>query len=188
MWVKLRPLIIICLGYCLLGAGGKSVDINVLKAAYLNKFAQFVSWPNTDALQQQSTFSICVYQDGPLYEQMRDKLQARSMKQKQIEIKFLATMGQATDCQILYLGEPTIKDLANALTLSKANNVLLITEHSGAADVGVHINLMREVINEQNVLLFEVNQDSFKKSNLEVSFKLLKLAKKVVTITGEDND
>ncbi len=188
MWAKLRPLFIVCLGYCLLGAGGKYVDINVLKAAYLNKFAQFVSWPQSDSLQQQTAFSICVYQDGSLYEQMRDKLQARSIKQQQIEIDFLSEVSQATECQVLYLGDPTIKDLANALTLSKANNVLLITEHPGAADVGVHINLMREVINEQNVLLFEVNQDSFKQSNLEVSFKLLKLAKKVVTTSGDNND
>jgi len=170
-----------------MGAGAKSVDINVLKAAYLNKFAHFVSWPNNGEISDIS-FKMCIYKDGPLYDQLADKLKDRQIKKRDIEIILITKLNKDTDCQILYLGEPSIKDLASALKISKQNNILLITEHTGAADVGIHINLIRQIINEQNVLWFEVNQDSFKQSNLEVSFKLLKLAKKVVSTEGEQND
>lgn len=136
-----------------------------LKAAYLYYFTKFVYWP-----EPSSRRTICVLGQGSDLQQELNKVALKS--EGNIQLKFMETKeALATDsqCDLAFLldGQWQTEKFG-------AGTLLVVDENISHPDAVVQLLL------NNNKLAFDINRTNAKKRNLEVSAKLLGLAREVI--------
>jgi len=150
------------------------VNVFVLKAAYLEKFTRFVTWPEESiANNPEAPFVIGVIGRTPLAENLEQIYSTQKINNKKVEIRELSNLYEIEGVQILFIAETERKNLQNILTLTKNLPVLTISDAPNFGDKGVLINFYEE----SNKLRFEINETAVLQSPLQMSFYLLNSAK-----------
>jgi hypothetical protein len=80
-------------------------------------------------------------------------------------------------CDTLFVSSSEKKSLTAILEAVKGSGVLTVADMEGFLDAGGMINLL---LDPDRKICFEINLDATRQSGLEVSSKLLRLAKRVV--------
>lgn len=148
-----------------------TIDEAALKSAWLAHFSKFIEWPaSTDTSQY---FVIKVIGNNT-FEGYLDKLYAeRLIKNKQVKIAYIDSISQIGFCHILFISKNKKKELKAILSAIGNQPILTIGDTDGFAQAGVMINFYTE----NNRVGFEVNISTSKRIDLDVSFRLLELAK-----------
>ncbi len=141
-----------------------------VKAAFLYNFIAFTQWP--ESIDQ--TKNLCIYGED-YFGQEIDKLQAKSVENKNIKILRLTSLEKSKECQVLFISKSVINHLPTVLASVQGEPVLTIADSPQAATRGVMINMFLT----QNKISFEVNLESARGVRLDISSKLLRLATKV---------
>lgn len=143
-----------------------------LKAAFIYNFAMFVDWPPQAA---PGPLKLCVAGKPPFGAAL-DALEGRSpIKGRSIAVSHAPFADGGRSCDILYMGGAANKTSAFSIDDIRYLPILTIGESEEGARSGAAINLLLE--NQR--LVFEINAQALKHSRLNVSSKLLRLAKKV---------
>ncbi|MEP2772153.1 MAG: YfiR family protein [Fulvivirga sp.] len=151
--------------------GQQQVEAAALKSAWLEHFTKFIEWPNiTDST---SHFLITVLgQDN--FDGYLDRIYAqRKIKNRPVLIKYINAPEEINDCHILFISSNMKKHLSSIINLVNAKPILTVSDESGFAEQGVMINFYKE----NNRLSFEINISNAQSSELDMSFRLLELAK-----------
>ena len=141
-----------------------------LKAAFLYNFITFTEWPAGTS----NTLNICVYGPDPFGEDL-DKLQGKNVAGRSLAVRRTSSVNGLGNCQIVFITRPMIDKLSGALDDLKGRPVLTVADSPGAARQGVAINMGTE----QNKVTFEANLGVARSNGLNLSSKLLRLAKEV---------
>jgi hypothetical protein len=152
----------------------------LIKAGFIYNFANLVQWPSSSFAQPDSPIVIVILGEdhfGATLDRALDgkKVNARSfvIKRARSISELQRTLGPQKDCQILYVSSSEMPHLSDAIQMLKGVPVLTIGETPGFARNGGIINL----ILEDNKVRFEVNVVAAKEADLNISSRLLALAR-----------
>ena len=152
----------------------------LIKAGFIYNFANLVQWPSSSFAQADSPIVIVILGEdhfGTTLDRALDgkKVNARSfvIKRAKSISELQRTLGPQKDCQILYVSSSEMPHLSDAIQMLKGVPVLTIGETPGFARNGGIINL----ILEDNKVRFEVNVAAAKDADLNISSRLLALAR-----------
>ncbi|WP_056263462.1 MULTISPECIES: YfiR family protein [unclassified Roseateles] len=160
------------LALCLLPvqqAAAQAASAEMLKAEVIYRALMFVTWPAGREAAGRS-LPVCTLGEGRV-ETALQALQGRPIRHLSVEVRRLAKLDQAVHCQLLYVSTPTPMPALKA-ALADAP-VLVVSDASAMLDHGAMINLQIE----DGRIVFDVELDATRRAGLDISTKLLRLAR-----------
>ncbi len=159
----------------------------LIKAGFIYNFANLVQWPSSSFSQSDSPIVIVILGEDHFGNTLDRALDGKKVNSRSFVIKrartvteLQRTLGPQKDCQILYVSSSEMPHLGEAIQILKGVPVLTIGETPGFAKDGGIINL----ILEDNKVRFEVNVRAAKDADLNISSRLLALARIVQSPEG----
>ena len=140
-----------------------------IKAAYLYNFIKYVDWPSYG-----DTITIGVLGGNPFGTALAP-LNGKIVKGRRLLIKEVDSLRDAQKCQIIFVSSSEKSRLQEIFENLKSARVLTVGETQGFASSGGIINF----VEENNKVRFEINADAARRTGLNISSELLKLAKLV---------
>ena len=162
-------------------AQGNSIEYKI-KAGYLYNFTKFITWPENES----ETFNLCIIGKDP-FGSIINPIEKRSVKNKPIRLYRFRSIKEAKRCHIVYFGDSDEQwgkidfSLSDILTVSSLENALTTGETKRFTQAGG----MFAFFIKQGKVKLHINLQALKKSNLEVSAKLMEIAE---IYEGESND
>src|SRR5687768_14856549 len=161
----------------LAGTTGRAatVDENDLKAAFLYNFTKFVEWPVDAFASSNAPIRFAVFGDEEFGARLKLRLNDKKAHGRSFEVVTINNAQEAKDFHIVFV--PGVADGRRAIPVLEATNkrpVLTIGESEEFLGLGGMISLFFD----EAQLAFEVNPQAAQKAGLEISSKLLRLAKK----------
>lgn len=150
-----------------------AIEANV-KAVFLYNFAKYVSWPAV-AIGDRSPaeIRICVTADDSFFALLKSAVQGEDIDGKPLVPVALDGLDAAKTCQILYVGDARTPDARAWLGVVRTSQVLTVAD--GTLPDGPVIAFVRD----QNRVRFDVNRIAASRHGLNISSKLLRLARQV---------
>lgn len=145
-----------------------------VKAAFLYKFAAYVTWPQSAAAD--SAFTIGVYGDDLLAAELGRVVNGRSVEGKRVIVRQVQEPDSLRDLQMLFVGRSRTERLASMVDLARQHAVLTVSEDEGALALGSVINFVLS----GGKVRFEISLGSARRSSLSLSSRLLGVALSVV--------
>lgn len=148
-----------------------------VKAEFLERFAQFIDWPEGSLGDQATPFSICILGSTSLRPYLEEMAHTRKIKDRPIELRQVDASLDIAGCELLWLSAAAEGTLGRVLAKTTGKPVLTVGDTAGFAERGVLINLQRQ----DSRVGFEINLAQARRSGLHFSSRLLKLGR----IVGE---
>jgi YfiR/HmsC-like len=146
-----------------------------LKAAFLFNFAKFIQWPSSSFANSQSEFGICILGDDPFGKSIDDVLRGKTIGEHPVAVTRAKHLEELTHCQIVFVSSSEKKRMPEILAVLKGTNTLAVGETEGFAASG---GVIQFTIEDQRVR-FIINVDAAERAGLQISSKLLALARVV---------
>lgn len=146
---------------------------DAVKAAFLNRFTAYVEWP--EGALPMPEFRIAVLGAPLVAGELRKQLAERTIKNRPVRIDLVASLAQARDAQILYVGPGWAGDLGSVAKALGSKPVLLVTDHPRGLDGGGTINFL--LVDER--VRFEVSLVAAQRAGLRINSQLLGVAVRV---------
>lgn len=163
--------LLLCLVFLIASPPSFAEDAYQIKAAFIFNFTKFIVWP--EAMEQEGgELRLCLFDSNPFGEYVY-QLEGRKVRNFYLRIVQPESFQQLTVCHIIYLSQTKTdqKLLSGIADLP----VLTIADADGFAQQGGGI----ELLSENNRIRFDVNLERIKSSGLDISSKLLHLARQV---------
>ncbi len=151
-------------------AWGGDIPEYKLKAAYLYNFASFTEWP-----VEFEDFELCVFGKDP-FGSILKQIASRKINRRPITTRTVRTIEGVEGCQMIFVAPSASSHIQQIQKHIVGQPVLTVADSKGALDGGVMINMETQ----RGKVSFEVNLPVVKQHGLEISSKLLRLAKRVV--------
>jgi len=148
-------------------AGGPALE-DVVKAAYIYKFAPFVAWPAP--LPTGASFVICTIGSDRVSALLPQVVEGQKIDDRPIRIRALAEGEAAADCRILYIAAPVAA--APLLDSLRGKPVLTVTSSADAHGI-------IQLVTVSQHATFDIDARLASEDGLEISSKLLGLARNV---------
>jgi hypothetical protein len=167
-------------GVCLamaLRAGAQSNpagnEANV-KAVFLFNFSKYVTWPPI-ALGERSPgdVRICVTSNDSFFTLLKAAVQGEDVDGKPLVPIALEGLDDARTCQIIYVGDAQSADAKAWLTAVRGMQVLTVADGTLGDDTVITF------VRDSNRIRFDINRAAASRRNLNISSKLLRLARQV---------
>jgi hypothetical protein len=143
-----------------------------VKAAFLLNFSRYVTWP-PDRLKP--PFRICVYGSNPFGRRLTDAVRGERWQEQSIDVRVLETLAEGRACHILYVPAAAGDVLGDHWPVD-ARATLTVGEHENFLTEGGMIRFFLE----DNRVRFSINQMTAEAAGLQISSRLLRLARTVV--------
>lgn len=141
-----------------------------VKAAFLYHFTQFVKWPESTFSQPDAPFVIGILGNDPFGSYLDKIIAGENIDGRSIIVIRYADVSKIGDCHILYIDR---KLLPAALGKIDYRNMLTVSDAASFTNSGGMVRFFTE----QNKVRFEINLATAKSAGLDISSKLLRLAK-----------
>jgi hypothetical protein len=138
-----------------------------VKAAFLPRFAKYVTWPPAAMPRGSDPFVLCVIGSDPFGAMLDEAARSQTVEGRRIVVRRMDSPAQADHCQIAFLG--TGRGPSSAVFAGKP--VLTVTDGSRGAQRGI-VNF--ELIGGR--VRFFIDQGAAEDRGLGVSSRLLALA------------
>ena len=153
-------------------ARGEPAPEYVVKAAFLYNFAKFVEWPADAFAGPASPIVFIVFGEDPFGDALKS-LKGKTANGRPIVVRYAANLGELERCHLLFVSASSIALLPKILQATNGWNVLTVGDVDGFARDGGTINL----VNEERRIGIEINMEAAQRTRLQISSKLLGLAK-----------
>lgn len=147
-----------------------------VKAAFLCSFAEFVEWPS---LGPDETVTIGILGKDPFGPLLEDTVKNRALQNRKLLVRRVSTVDEALRCQIVYVSASESPKLDSVLQVLGKASILTVSDIDAFAERGGVIGF---TVEEKRVR-FHVNVGSAEQARLQISSRLLKLARLVTTET-----
>lgn len=144
----------------------------LVKAAFLYNFAKFIEWPPQAFKDDLTPFNLCICGKDMLDVALKS-LKDKTVHGRKVVIRKFSGIKDAKTCHILFISRSEQKNIEQILLKSKDFNILTIGETKNFVQHGGIINFFME----KNKIRFEINVDAAKQKGIQISSKLLRLAK-----------
>lgn len=154
-----------------------SSDVEQLvKAAYLYKFGNYVEWPQGAFERPDSPIIVGVIGADALANDLAQMVAGRTLNGRQIQVRKVPPEDQIGALNVLFIGHSSKARIAEILAAAKGQPILVVTETEQALTLGSMINFV--LVNGK--LRFEIAPKAANSGNLNISARLLAAAYKVV--------
>jgi len=144
-----------------------------LKAAYLFNFAKFTEWPNN---ARSGPLQVCIVGRAPFGETL-DKMQNKTLGGRALLVRRNPTESELGQCHILFVCASENERATTLLHALRNRPVLTVGESEASLQDGMAINLSLE----GERLTFEINLEALRRAQINLSSKVLRLARRVYT-------
>ena len=145
----------------------------LIKAGFIYNFANLVQWPSNAFTQPDSPIVIGILGEDRFGTVLDRALAGKKVNGRIFLVKRLKSVTDLKECHIVFVSSSEMAHLAEAIHLVKGMPILTIGEIPGFARRGGIINLVLE----DNKVHFEVNVEAAKEADLNISSRLLALAR-----------
>jgi len=146
-----------------------------VKAAFLFNFARFVTWPTYKFDTADSPIDICVLGLDPFDGVLDETVSGKTISSRPLRIRRAQRPDDLRKCHIVYVGESDPARLQTLLGALSGHAVLTVHESPDTQNNGV----VRFLIEDDRVR-FEINTAAAARENLQLSAKLLGVARVVL--------
>ena len=143
-----------------------------IKAAFLFNFARFVEWPPAAFADAGSPIVIGILGENPFQDELEQTIRDKTLNNRPLVIKQFASLGESTNCQILFISTSEKKRLPEIFEAVRAASVLTVGETDRFIETGGMVNL----VHEGSKIRFQINEPVAKNAGLKISSKMLSLA------------
>ncbi|VAW88319.1 hypothetical protein MNBD_GAMMA16-674 [hydrothermal vent metagenome] len=154
-------------------AGVTTAEMKI-KVVFLFNFAKFVEWPDSRFTNDNSSVHICLTGNDSEFTIAR-QLEGKMAKGRIVSLEFVGSKTDLGHCHILFITQVKKKEIVSYVSATQEQSILTVGQSPYFSDVGGVINL----VNIGNKIRFEVNLTEAKKKSLNISSKLLRLARNV---------
>ena len=166
---------------CLCLAGGSvhgdersgTVSEHQLKAAFLYNFTQFTEWPARTFSTPEAPIVIGIIGEDPFGKTLDDLVKGEVVRGRPLVVQRFRAGEDFGGCQILFISRSEKERLGALLTELKGRPVLTVSDIKDFAQEGGMVSL----ILANKAVKLEVNQAVAEEAALQLSAKLLKLAR-----------
>lgn len=146
-----------------------------VKAAYLYRFISYIDWPPQAFPQPNSPYVIGIVGEERVAEEFSRISVGKLVNSRPISVKKIFYADSLSGVHLLYIGHEENSRLSQWMKASAGLPLLTVTESRDAIGLGSMINF-RLV---DDYVRFEVGLDSFEKSGLHISSRMLAVAHSV---------
>jgi hypothetical protein len=151
----------------------KTATISGLKLAYTFHFLGLIRWEN-----EGSTLEFCAYSSSTLGDRMANALRGRKIRNMQITTRQIARGDPSVaGCKVVFVPDSAAPDVPALLRRLKGSQTVTISDVPDFVSAGGTIGFV--VVGEQ--LRFDINQRTAAQNKLQVSARLLELARNVIS-------
>ncbi|MGA2868003.1 MAG: YfiR family protein [Verrucomicrobiota bacterium] len=143
-----------------------------VEAVFLFNFAKYVDWPAAAFTNATAPITIGVLGTDPFGGSLQHMVEGKSIAGRSFVIKHLATDGDLSGCQILFISDSEAARMGEILNKAAALPILTVGEDEAFAEDGGIINF---VIKDGKVRL-EIDLTKARKNGLTISSRLLAVA------------
>jgi hypothetical protein len=147
----------------------------LVKAELLDRVVRFVVWPPSAFPSREAPFIWCLVGPDPFGPSLDAMLQERRYFGRRAEIRRLSGPSGVTGCHLVFVASSQRAALGDILALVRGQPVLIAGDSPGFAEAGVLVNLYVE----GGHVGYEIDVDAARRYGLELSGKLLHLARLV---------
>lgn len=161
-------------GLLLLQVIGFAQDVTepALKAVYIYNFALFTEWP-AGLVPPEAPFVMCVHGDSAVGEALERTYKGRAIGGHPITVSTVAPDGPLRTCQVLYTSRVTPAQATQLVAGVRDLPVLTLSDLDGFTELGG----IAQFFFEHGRLRFTVSVAAAMRAHLQISSKLLRLAK-----------
>lgn len=142
-----------------------------VKAAFLFRFAAFVTWP--EGAEARDSIQFAIVGDAEIAEELRRRLPGRSVAGRAAVVREHARLEDAGGAHVLYVGRGQVRRLRQVAP--RLDGALTVTDDPGGLAAGAVINFLRE----GDRVRFEVSLDAAERAGLRLRAGLLSVAARV---------
>jgi len=144
-----------------------------VKAAYLYNFTKFTDWPASAFASPNAPMVIGIVGEDPFGKTMDDVVSGEIVRDHPLVVKRLRPDEDLRSCHVLFISRSESKQLPALLEKLKGSPVLTAGDTSDFAEQGGMVNFLLD----QKTVKLEINQAAVEAAGLQISGKLLKLAR-----------
>ena len=161
------------LGFCVCAPAQERPTEYQVKAAFLEKFAKFVEWPDTAFAKADSPLVIGVFGENPFRDDL-EKLAAKdTLNGHAIVVRQIKSPADLKGCHVVFIPASMKAKEPEALAEVKGLGILTVGETDDFIQQGGMINF----VVENSRIRFEINDAAARRAGLKISSKLLALAR-----------
>jgi hypothetical protein len=149
------------------------IDEYQVKAAFLYNFAKFVHWPERAFASPTDPIQICVFGHNPFGSSLEQTVGGKEFAGRNFLVRSIADPQEACKCHIVFISAAEKRRTAALIAAARGASVLTVGESPGFAAQGGVVNFVLE----NGAVHFEVNLEAARQKDLEISSKLLGLAR-----------
>jgi hypothetical protein len=157
------------------GSGNLSADevgAPALKAAFLVNFLKFVEWP-PESQADRTFLRVCVFDDVAVAGELTTIIGGQKIGGVTVQVLKTDTTTALSRCQMLYVGAATLDNARSVIEAVRDQAVLTVSDTTGFAGAAGIIELYAD----NGKMRFAVNLAAAKRARLQLSSKLLTLAR-----------
>ena len=144
-----------------------------IKAAFLEKFAKFVEWPDNAFADTNSPVCIGIFGEDPFHGALETLAARDTVNGRRVQVKQIKALPDLKHCQIVFIPASMKAQEHDILDEVKTQATLTVGDSDDFCRVG---GMIQFVIENEHVH-FEIKNDVARAAGLKISSKLLMLAK-----------
>ncbi len=153
------------------GAAFAQASETAVKAAFLPRFARYVTWPPAHRPQPGQPFNLCVVGTDSLGRALDAAASGQTADGHRIVVRRLASPAAATGCHIAFVQGTRNQPAGQVLAALSGSPVLTVTDSGSGGPRGiVHFSIVN------NRVRFFINEAQAAQKGLTISSRLLALA------------
>ncbi|GLI38939.1 DUF4154 domain-containing protein [Geobacter hydrogenophilus] len=175
--IKRTVTILIILAWCILSLPTVQAEERLpseyqVKLAFLLNFARFVEWPKDAFADANSPIILGILGDDPFGTSLAS-IKGKTIHGRKLLINKFKDVDDIRDCHILFVSSSEKNHLSRIMPFLRQAKILTVGDMRKFAQKGGVINF----VVENDKVGFEINVDAGKRAGLQISSKLLSLAR-----------
>jgi hypothetical protein len=159
---------------CVLPATAQQASLEYdVRAAFILNFARYVEWPPAE---RHPPLRICLLGENPFGDRLTAIVAGEAWQGGAIEVDVVPDLRAGVACHLVYVPASATSRFTSGAALLGGRAVLTVGEHEHFLDQG---GIMRLFL-EDNRVRFSVNQHAADRAGLQISSRLLRLARAVI--------
>lgn len=152
-------------------AAHADISETAVKAAFLPRFARYVSWPATAMPRGSDPFVLCVIGDDPFGATLDEAARSQSVDGRRIVVRRLNTAAGSSSCHIAFVDGNRSQPTGQLLAALGRSPVLTVTDAASGGQRGlVHFTVASGRVR------FFIDEAGAERRGLTISSRLLALA------------
>jgi len=145
---------------------------NKVKAAFLLNFAKLVEWPTNTFGNDTTPLVLGVLGKDPFDKALDEIVAGRTVKNRPVQIVRFTSVGQITNCQVLFISESERRKLDSIFDALRGRPILTVGDTKGFESRG-----MITLVKSNASINLRINPEAARQARLQLSSRLLRLDK-----------